>query len=57
MEEKRVLSNSTIPPALVRLAAVLAEIAQNEPNSASTTEPVCPSTAKNEQNTENAPDG
>jgi hypothetical protein len=57
LEEKQVISNITVPSALIRLAMVLAEIAQNEPNSASTAKPVCASETKIERNTENTAGG
>jgi hypothetical protein len=41
----------------MRLAAVLAEIAHNEPKSASTAKTVCASGAKIERKTENPVDG
>ena len=41
MEKKRILNRVPLPPGMMRLAAVLAEIAQNEVTSASTTESVC----------------
>jgi hypothetical protein len=57
LEEKRVLNKTNIPPTLKRLAAVLAEIARNEPNSISTIKPVCASNAKIKEKSENPQGG
>jgi len=57
LEEKRGCNNTTMPPSLMRLATVLAEIAQNESNSANTTKPVWASEANIERKTENTADG
>ena len=40
MEKKRILNRVPLPPGMMRLAVVLAEIAQNEATGASTVESV-----------------
>jgi hypothetical protein len=52
MEQKRV-SGNVMPPALTRLAAVLAEIALNETDPASVDKPVCASEVDTKQETKN----
>jgi len=56
LEQKRV-PNGVVPPALTRLAAVLAEIALNETDPASADKPVCTSEANIKQETENSSEG
>ena len=52
MEQKRVLGK-VMPPALTRLAAVLAEITLNETDTASADKPVCASDVDTKQETKN----
>jgi hypothetical protein len=52
LEKKRILNQVPLPPGMIRLAAVLAEIAQNEETSAAATESVCAVREKIEQEKE-----
>lgn len=53
MKRKRVTGHVSLPPALIRLAAVLAEIAGNEATYTPTTEPVCTTDDPVEQKSKN----
>jgi hypothetical protein len=55
LEKKRILNTVPLPPGMIRLAAVLAEIAHNEATSASSTESVCSAGDKVEREDENPP--
>jgi hypothetical protein len=53
LEEKMIPGRVPLPPGMMRLAAVLAEIARNEVTGARTTESVCAAGDKVERESEN----